>query len=80
MWSRSSVCGDHYDIFEIEAVGPALVLHNFAQYITPGSLWLLFIDNEAALATLIKGSSSVMSGDVITAYTHSMAASSGIWA
>ena len=80
MWSRSAVCGDHYDIFEIEAVGPALVLHNFGQYITPGSLWLHFIDNEAALATLIKGSSSVMSGEVITAYTHSMAASSGIWA
>ena len=80
VWSRSAVGGDHYDIFEIEANGPALAVHSFGQYITPGSLWLRFIDNEAALATLIKGSSSVMSGEVITAYTHSRATSSGIWA
>ena len=38
-----------------------------------------FIDNDAALATLVKGSSSVMSGEVIKAYTHSMAARSGLW-
>ena len=80
VWSRSAACGDHYDIFEIEAVGPALILHNWAHLITPGSLWLHFIDNEGALATLIKGSSSVLSGEIITAYTHSMVASTGLWA
>ena len=80
VWSRSAACGDHYDIFEIEVVGPALILHNWAHLITPGALWLHFIDNEAALATLIKGSSSVLSGEVITACTHSMVASSGLWA
>ena len=27
VWSRQASIGDHYDIFEIEAVGPALILH-----------------------------------------------------
>ena len=74
------MCGDHFDIFEIEAIGPALVLHNWGHHIPQGSLWLHFIDNEAALATLVKGSSSVMSGEVITAYTHSLCADRGLWA
>ena len=29
VWSRSAACGEHYDIFEIEAVGPCLILHHF---------------------------------------------------
>ena len=28
VWSRSAECGEHYDIYEIEAIGPCLVLHN----------------------------------------------------
>ena len=80
VWSRAAMCGDHFDIFEIEAIGPALVLHNWGHHIPQGSLWLHFIDNEAALATLVKGSSSVMSGEVITAYTHSLCADRGLWA
>ena len=27
-WSGAASAGDHYDIFEIEAIGPALILHN----------------------------------------------------
>ena len=46
----------------------------------PNCLWLHFIDNEAALATLITGSSSVMSGEVITAFTHAHIAAAGVWA
>ena len=76
---RYAVCGDHYDIYEIEGVGPCLVLHHFGHLIPEGSLWIHFIDNEAALATLVKGSSSVMSGEVITAHTHSLIAASGLW-
>ena len=79
VWSRASTCGDHYDIFEIEAVGPALILHNWGHMFLPGALWLHFIDNEAALATLVKGSSSVLSGEVITAFTHSRIATHGLW-
>ena len=80
VWSRSAQCGDHYDIFEIEAIGPCLILHNFGHLMTDGCLWVHFIDNDAALATLVKGSSSVLSGEVITSHTHSLIAQSGIWA
>ena len=47
-WSRAATAGDHYDIFEIEAVGPALILHNWCHLFTAGALWLHFIDNESA--------------------------------
>ena len=80
VWSRSAACGEHYDIFEIEAVGPCLILHNFGYLMPEGCLWIHFIDNDAALATLVKGSSSVLSGEVITSHTHSLVAKTGIWA
>ena len=33
LWSRRNVgADDHYDIFEIEALGPALILSNWSQY------------------------------------------------
>ena len=78
-WSRVAATGDHYDIFEIEAVGPALILHNWADLFVPGALWVHYIDNDSALATLVKGSSSVMSGECITAFTHSKIADLGLW-
>ena len=67
VWSRSASAGDHYDIFEIEAVGPALILYNFGHVSTQDALWLHFVDNDAARAAIVKGSSSVLSGEVITA-------------
>ena len=78
-WTRKATAGDHFDIFEVEAVGPALILHNWGHYFTENALWLHFIDNESALATLVKGSSSVLSGECITAYTHAKIAELGIW-
>ena len=79
LWSRrSSSDPEHYDIYEIEALGPALILANWSHLMRPG-LWVHYIDNDAALATLVKGSSSVMSGECISAYTHSMVAASGLW-
>ena len=79
VWSRASTAGDAFDMFEIEAVGPALVLANFGHLIKHGALWIHDIDNEAALATMVKGSSSVLSGEVITSYTHSFIAKMGLW-
>ena len=70
MWSRTAVSGDHYDIYEIEAVGPALILHNFGSLFEPDALWVQLIVNDSALATLVKGSFSVLSGEVITTYTQ----------
>ena len=79
LWSRRKTGStDHFDIFEIEALGPALILANWGHLLQPG-FWVHYIDNDAALATLVKGSSSVMSGECISAYTHSMVASSGLW-
>ena len=55
------------------------MLYNFEYLLAHDALWLHFIDNDAALATLVKGSSSVLSGEVITAYTHSRIAKFGLW-
>ena len=46
-----------------------------------GAIWKApnFIDNDLALATLVKGSSSVLSGECITSYTHSKVADIGLW-
>ena len=61
------------DIFEIEAVGPLVILATWPGLLT-GSYWIHFIDNTAAQASLVKGSSSVMSGDAIVGITWGMVA------
>ena len=80
VWSRASTVGSDYDIFEIEAVGPALILWNWLKLFPPSCLWIHFIDNDSAPASLVKGSSAVLSGECITAFTHSRIASAGLWA
>ena len=65
--------------FEIEAIGPVLILHDFEHLLSTESLWIHYIDNDAALATLVHGSSSVVAGDVIAAYTHSRLSVIGLW-
>ena len=57
-----------HDIYNIEAVGPLLILHKWAADLQ-GQLWLHFIDNESAQQALVKGSSSVWQGDVISGFT-----------
>ena len=69
-WDPVKKEGRFNDIFGVEAVGPLLVLHNF-QEVLAGSLWLHFIDNAAALSTLVRGGSSVDCGDHITGLTWS---------
>ena len=76
-WVHASEMSDARDIFEIEAVGPLLVLYNFG-YLMRDHLWVHFIDNEGALAALAKGSSSVLSGEVIVGLTHELASELGI--
>ena len=79
LWSRRVPDGDGYrDVFEIEAVGPALILYNFGHLFPPDAMWMHYIDNESALAALVRGSSSVMSGECITAYTHQWIAHYGL--
>ncbi len=45
-----------------------LILHKWADDLQ-GQLWLHFIDNESAQQALVKGSSSVWQGDVISGFT-----------
>ena len=58
------------DIFEIEAVGPLVLLENYPDQFR-GSLWLHFLDNAAALSNLVNGSSSVIQGDILIGGTWS---------
>ena len=53
-WDTERKLDRHNDIFEVEAVGPLLVLHNFGDVLA-GSLWLHFVDNAAALSALVRG-------------------------
>ena len=56
------------DIFLIEAIGPLVLLQTYPN-ILKNSLWLHFIDNEAAQHSLVKGSSSIACGDVVVGET-----------
>ena len=57
-----------YDIMEIEAIGPAVLLHNW-EWLFRHSLWIHFIDNDSSMFSLIKGSSSVLAADTIVGFT-----------
>jgi hypothetical protein len=59
---------DQRDIFEIEAIGPLLILDLWPDLLE-NALWLHFIDSAAAQAALTRGSSSVESGDAIVSLT-----------
>jgi hypothetical protein len=65
---RTFLGEDQRDIFEIEAIGPLMILNQWPDLLTD-CLWLHFIDNTAAQSALAKGSSSVESGDVIVSET-----------
>ena len=59
---------DQREIYEIEAIGPLIVLHQWAEALRD-MLWIHCIDNAAAQAAIIKGSSSVQSADTIVGIT-----------
>ena len=66
------------DIFLIEAIGPLALLQTFPK-ILKNSLWLHFIDNEAAQHSLVKGSSSIACGDVVVGETWKRIQQLGIY-
>ena len=79
LWSRQrEIGGEHCDILEIEAIGPALVIATWPERLRD-ALWIHFIDNETALAAMIKGGSSVHSADVIAAWCAGRTAALGTW-
>ena len=56
------------DIYLIEAIGPLSILLTFPNLVQ-NSLWIHFIDNEAAQYALVRGSSSINAGDVVVGET-----------
>ena len=56
------------DIYLIEAIGPLSILLTFPNLVR-NSLWIHFIDNEAAQYALVRGSSSINAGDVVVGET-----------
>ena len=66
------------DIYLIEAVGPLVLLCTFPKVMN-NSLWLHFIDNTSAQYSLVRGSSSVYSGDHIIGLTWEMSAQLGTY-
>ena len=80
LWSRQKhIGGELYDILEIEAVGPAIVLATWPKKLE-GCLWTHYIDNECALSAVIRGGSSVHSADCIAGYVSEQCARLGCWA
>ena len=65
--------------FLIEAIGPLAILTTFPK-ILKGSLWLHYIDNVASEYSLVKGSSSIRSGDIVVGETWRMIQKLGIYA
>ena len=59
------------DINEIEAIAPLLALDTFPEL--HSGLWLHFTDSKVALGTLVRGSSSVQSMNLITSTTWHLA-------
>ena len=71
LWSRrAGKVGTYKDIFLIETIGPLLLLYTFPNALK-NALWIHFIDNEAGQHALIKGSSSIESGDEVIGMTWS---------
>ena len=70
IWDPTKKQSRYNDIFQVEAIGPLLILLNFPDVLVD-CLWLHFVDNDAALSCLVRGGSSVASGDRLTGQTWS---------
>jgi hypothetical protein len=78
-WRKIQGSTDYEDIFLVEALGPLLLFKAFPSVIK-NCLWLHFIDNSAAEASLIRGASSSLLGDHIIGLTWSHIQRDRVWA
>ena len=76
-WRQFQNSEEFEDIFLVEALGPLLLLKAFPKMLR-NCLWLHFIDNAAAEASLIRGSSSSCLGDHVVGLTWSLIQRRGI--
>ena len=70
---------DFEDIFLVEALGPLLLLCAFPKLLR-NCLWIHFIDNSAAEASLIRGASSSDLGDHVVGLTWATIQKRQLWA
>ena len=70
LWSlqKSRGLDEMYDIQDIGGIGPMIALTTWPEVLR-GSLWMHFIGNNGALASLINGGSSVLSTDTVVGMT-----------
>ena len=78
LWSKQKDAGFN-DIFLIEAIGPLAFLTTFPK-VLKGSPWLHYRDNVASEYSLVEGSSSIRSGDVVVGETWRWIQKLGIYA
>ena len=78
-WQAFQGSEDFQDIFLVEALGPLLLLWAFPKLLR-NCLWIHFIDNCAAEASLIRGSSSSDLGDHVVGLTWSLIQKRLLWA
>ena len=78
LWARRAGEGEYHDIFLIEAIGPLLVLCTYPNLLR-GAAWIHFIDNTAAQHSLLKGCSSITSGDHVVGLTWERASALDCW-
>ena len=78
LWARRAGTGVYHDIFLVEAIGPLLLLCTYPENLR-GSAWVHYIDNTAAQHALVRGSSSISSGDHVVGATWEAAAKLDCW-
>jgi hypothetical protein len=77
-WRKFQGSEEYQDIFLVEALGPLLLLMSFPKTFR-NCLWLHFIDNSAAEASLIRGASSSVVGDHVVGMTWAHIQKAGLW-
>ena len=77
-WMIASGTRSYQDIFLVEALGPLLLLVTYPNLLR-NCLWIHFIDNSAAEASLIRGSSSSRLGDHVIGLTWMQIQKRFIW-
>ena len=78
MWRSMAGVDEYKDIYLIEGVGPLLTLVAFPRLMRD-ALWIHFIDNTAAQASLISGSSAIDAAEHVVRYTWELCAMRRLW-
>jgi hypothetical protein len=73
MWATLAGVPDYKDIFLVEAIGPILLLCTFSRLMR-NALWIHYVDNESAEASLISGTSALPAADHIVGLTWEICA------